>query len=257
MKSLRESLIFEFSSVQTLKAYNELSSKYKGLVYKNDKDTEPSDNGSIHYDEKTGDEFAFTITNYGWESDIIPKFEKAANKAGLTVAYNNDDDMTILNPIISKWMDDFNVKMTKFVEKSEVFNNKGGRMPKPVSKEDFDRFTELSKETSYLQYNDYNYNDVKQLIDDYSNISKTDNNKTYSTIKELEDALDKFLFKGKIREYKVFNMSGELFKDYSKPDVLEEALQQIMSYDYCTRGLKIDINGNKVKITLLTSLKFI
>lgn len=166
MKSLQESLIFEFNSTQQLKTYQELSDKYKTLYYKNE--NEPAeDSGSIHFNENDGIEIAFTITNWQWEANIIPKFEKTAKKADIVVSFNNDDDMTIINPTISKWMDVFNDKMTKFVEKAKRFEDKGGRKPTPVSKKDFDKFIDFSKETSYLQYNDYNYSDVKKLIDEF------------------------------------------------------------------------------------------
>lgn len=84
-----------------------------------------------------------------------------------------------------------------------------------------------------------------------SNISKTDNNPTYSTINDLKYALDNFLFNGNTREYKVFNMDGELLKHYGTSELLETVFDGwIRQWGMKGRDLKITVNGNKVKVAL-------
>lgn len=142
-------------------AYEDLRKKYLQEYDANEPDSEPSEDGTLLYDFKTGEPLGFKVWNFGWTAELIPKFSKVAKKLKLVTASTGEGDLVVLSEKVGKWM-------TSMAEALEAISNalyRGKEVTKDVSKEDFEQFIRWSEVTGFGQYHDYDYAEIREYIE--------------------------------------------------------------------------------------------
>lgn len=154
MQNIKDSKKLTFGTVNS---FSELVNVVRDEFDKNGiKD--PIEEGSITLGED-GEVLCLNVATWGWESKIVDKCRKVAKRLRIRMEMSNDI-VSFINPEVTKWMDSIYDKIDS-MENALIY----GKKPRvKLSKDDFDKFIRYTKLTSYLEYEDVDYNIVKRYL---------------------------------------------------------------------------------------------